>query len=232
MSEERDKPGDTPRKPNFFETLAADESAWRTTEEVKKSQELLDRETREENLLDHRCGILGAITAEDRQAIISDQGLQRTHALRAVQRWYNVRSGSSKRPMSMLALVGLTGRGKTVAAAWLLARIGGRYVTADTMRRAFVSTHWRDAGKFDELVAQRCLVIDEAGCEIDGDTALAAMTELLNRRQGLDRGWTLVTANIVEEEFRQRYGERAMRRIEHQGAIVEVEGEDLRRRPE
>lgn len=232
MSEQRDNPGDTPSKPNFFEALAADESAWRSVEEVKKEQEQLDREAREENLLDHRCGVVGAITAEDRQAIITGQGLLRTHALAACQRWFNVRSGSSSRPMSMMALVGLSGRGKTMAAAWLLARVGGRYVTAETMRRAFVSTHWRDAGKFDELVAQRCLVIDEAGCELDGTTALAAMNELINRRLGLERAWTLITANIIEEEFRQRYGDRTIRRIEHMGAIIQVKGDDLRRRPE
>lgn len=228
--EQRDGPGDVPQRFDFM-ALANDESAWRSTADVQRSQELLDREAREQRLMDDRCGIRGAITAEDRAAIVSDQGLRNTHALRAVQRWFNVRSGSVQRPLGALALVGNTGRGKTLAGAWLIARLGGQYVTAESLRRAFVSTHWRDRGVLDELCNQRCLMVDDAGTELDAITAQAAMFEVVNRRMGNPRAWTLITANLTAGEFRERYGERTTRRIEHQGAIIEVEGEDLRRRP-
>jgi DNA replication protein DnaC len=231
MTEERDDRRDTPRRFDFT-ALANDEKAWRSAEDVKAAQELTARDMREQCLLDDRCGIRGAITAEDRATIIADNGLQNTHALRAVQRWFNIRSGSVQRPVSALALLGETGRGKTFAVAWLLARVGGMYITAEAMRRLFVSTHYRDSRRFDELLEQRCLVIDDVGTELDALTAQAAMFEAVNRRVGNSRAWTGLTGNITAAEFKDRYGERTVRRIEHQGAIVEVSGDDMRRRPE
>lgn len=197
-------------------------------EAVRRSQEREAAELREARLVE--SGVRGAITDEDCERIVADSQLE-THAIRSVKRWLNVRSGSATKPMTTLVLVGLTGRGKTVAGAWLLARIGGRYATAETLRRSVVSTHWREAAPLEQLINTRCVVIDDAGGELDANSAAAAMFELINRRSGHSRSWTLVTANMPHEEFRERYGERTIRRIEHQGAIIEVAGDDLRRKP-
>lgn len=182
-------------------------------------------ELRESRLAD--SGIRGAITDEDHDWIIRDSIPHETHALRTVQRWEHVRSGSAK-PLTTLALVGPTGRGKTFAGAYVLSRLGGRYVTGEALRRLVVSTHYRDSATLALLVNARCVVVDDLGGEHDANTAAAAVFELVNMRSGSSRSWTLLTSNLPDSDFRERYGERTIRRIEHRGAIVEVSGEDLR----
>lgn len=225
----RDQPGDTPLKADFFSALASSAAeAAPSEDQVRRAERRLEAERRETQLVE--TGVRGAITDEDVRAICTDS-LAETHALRSVTRWFQARSAGSPRPLSTLVLVGLTGRGKTVAGAWLLARLGGRYVTAEALRRAVVGTHWRDGVVLADLLNTRCVVVDDAGGEHEANGAKAAMFEFLNKRVGDSRGWTLVTANLTAAEFAERYGERTVRRIEHQGAIVEVAGNDLRRSP-
>lgn len=218
-----------PRRVDFF-TALADEAlaAAPGPEEQRKAEERLEAAQREARLVE--SGIRGSIADEDFRSACAGT-LKDTHALRSVVRWVNARSGSSTRPLSTLVLVGLTGRGKTVAGAWLLAKLGGRYVTAEALRRAVIGTHWRDAETLRDLLNTRCVVVDDAGGEHEANGAKAAMFEFLNRRVGHSRAWTLVTANLTAAEFAERYGERTVRRIEHLGAIVEVSGDDLRRSP-
>lgn len=215
------------RRPDFLALAEAAMGHAPSAEALQRATERDESEQREARLLE--SGVRGAITDEDFEGLIAGTLLE-THAIRSVQRWRNVRSGSATKPMTTLVLVGLTGRGKTLAGGWLLAAIGGKYATAETLRRSVVSTHWRDAAPLEQLIKARCVVIDDAGGELDANSAAAAMFELVNRRSGHSRSWTLITANMPQEEFRERYGERTIRRIEHQGAIIEVSGEDLRRK--
>ena len=217
-----------PIKPDFLAIAASAIATAPSDRAVSQAAAPLEAAQREARLTE--SGIRGAITDADVAALVADD-IGQTHALVTVQRWLNARSSSSTRPLSVLVLVGQTGRGKTVAGAWLLARIGGRYVTAETLRRVVVSTHFRDSQVLEHLLNSRCVVLDDAGGEHDANSAAAAMFELVNRRAGHARAWTLITSNLPKPEFCERYGERTVRRIEHQGAIVEVSGADLRRKP-
>jgi len=183
------------------------------------------RNMRESRLND--SGVRGAITDEDFGWIAGNAIPIETHALRSVRRWMHIRSGSAK-PLTTLALTGLTGRGKTLAGAFLVSQLGGLYATAETLRRMFVSNHWREGAELQRLLGARCVVVDDLGGEHDANTAAAAVFELVNMRSGSSRSWTLLTSNLPDSDFRERYGERTIRRIEHRGAIVEVSGEDLR----
>lgn len=195
--------------------------------ELAEADAHIEAHAREQRLVE--SDVLGAITEEDRAGIVGDKLAVTTHALATVQRWIVARSGSAK-PLTTLALVGETGRGKTVAGAWLIAKLGGTYVTAEHVRRIYRSGRPQDGAEFARLLSTRVLVLDDAGTEDDAASAMASMFEAVNKRTGLARGWTLITANLAEPEFRSRYGERTLRRIEHQGAIVTVTGADLRRK--
>lgn len=202
-----------------------------TEQEVKRSLERLEPQQRETRLIE--SGVHGAITSEDMACLIRGTGFLQTSALTACQSWVEDRTDPNyvmPRPFNIAVLVGLTGRGKTFAGAWLNSVLGGRYATAETVRRAFEGKNWRDAVMLEPFMNSRCVVVDDAGGEMDANTAAAAMFELVNRRAGDSRAWTLITANLTKDDFIARYGERTVRRIEHVGHIIEVEGADLRRR--
>ncbi len=181
-----------------------------------------------------------AVLPEDIESII-DGDLAPTPALEWVQRLrrYQLRRREKAkaggdapfgRPLNMLALCGDTGRGKTLAAAWLLAEEGGYYATADELRRKVTSPGWKDRDWFDGFCAGGCVIVDDIGTEMDPAGANLALFEVVNRRASLAGAYTLLTTNLTEAEFRARYDLRTVRRIEHAGAIVTVGGNDLRRR--
>lgn len=196
-----------------------------SAEDMKIAEAKVERELRAERL--ERSGVSGAVTAEDFEAVCDDT-LKSTHALSAVRRWL-VGRAKNPRPFTTLALVGETGRGKTLAGAWLIAKLGGYYTTADGVRRLFSSYGWKDGQKLEDLMRSRVLVLDDVGTEQRPEESVPAIYEVVNARAGLARGWTLITGNLAEDVLRARYGERTIRRIEHQGAMFTVKGPDLRR---
>lgn len=185
-----------------------------------------DETTRDDYL--RASNIEGAITSEDWHWIVKDTIPLATHALDAVQRWYVVRQ-DGRRARTMQVLIGETGRGKTLAAAWLLARVGGTYVTSEEMRWLKMSNYPAKRDEFARLARTRVLVVDDVGGELDAATAAGTLFEVVNHRQGLANGWTVLTGNLSVADFEKRFGIRTVRRIEHQGRLVEVEGPDLRR---
>lgn len=196
--------------------------------DIELRESASDEESRETNLRQSNVG--GAITSEDWRWIVNDTIPLQTQALDAVQRWFLVRFEARRRARTMQVLLGETSRGKTFAAVWLIARLGGVYVTAERMRRLMDSHQQRQQQEFERLAATKVLVVDDAGGELDGPSAAATMFEIVNHRQGLANGWTVITANLSPQAFEARYGVRTVRRIEHQGEIVEVGGPDLRRK--
>lgn len=175
-------------------------------------------------------GIRGAITPEDYDALCTDALAHDTHALRFIRTWHRKRlDGQLRRPLTVMALVGDRGRGKTVAAGWLLAQVGGSYVTAETLRKLFVSKFEASTREFQRLLEQRTLVVDDLGTESEPQGVQAMLYAVVNQRAGLRNGWTLLTANLTEPEFYARADARTTDRIRHQGAIVTVGGENLRR---
>lgn len=199
-----------------------------TPEECARANETLEQRSREGRL--HDSGIVGSITPEDLAAIVRDE-LVSTQPLRAVQRWIHTRS-TGLRAFTTLVLVGERGLGKTVAGGWLLARLGGFYATAETLRHAFDQRFARERGPFQRALDTRCLVIDELGDEKDRETGDGMLYAIVNKRMGHSKAWTLITGNLSKFAMAERYDPRTVERIEHRGVIFPVEGPNLRVRVE
>lgn len=182
--------------------------------------------------LEH-AGIVPTILEEDFDSVVRDALTIETPALRNVRSWDNKRCTLSY-SFGVLVLVGLKGQGKTVAGAWLLAKHGpGLYCSAEALRASFKATAAVDRGLWRRALRTRVLVIDELGREADAETADAALFDIINSRRGRagrEQLWTLLMGNLSEEAFRARYDDITVDKIEQQGAIITVRGENLRTR--
>jgi hypothetical protein len=197
------------------------------------TKEQVEREEAEERRASNLTRIKPAITVDDVDAIVHDRFGDRP-ALRATRLWYLTAKGKRQskdgRPMRFLVLLGPPGRGKTVAASAVLAENGGYYISAPELHRLATSRSFAQRNRIEEMHTGSTVVIDDLGAE-DADASMEAVVwDMVNARQTSGK-LTVFTGNINRVEFEQRYGERATRRIEHQGAIVEIHDDDLRRRP-
>jgi DNA replication protein DnaC len=175
-----------------------------------------------------------AITDQDYRAIVDDR-LSDTHALSAVRRWVQHAFGEDARRREdtprFLVLFGDRGLGKTVAAAWAAANEVARFISAGELLRLFTSRNDQDVLEMRQVYGARLLIVDDLGYERLSEEAQEMVHELVDRRQ--NRRFTLITTNLTEAQLRARYGERgerAMDRINHQGGLLPVEGDNLRRR--
>lgn len=174
-----------------------------------------------------------AILPEDKRRVLHG-GLLPTHALHVVRAWHERFKGQRRgEHLPILALLGKTGRGKTVAGAWLLTEEGGLYTTAPEliMRMQAAPRDARDRDWCQAALAARVLIVDDLGTEDLDDAARSALYRVVNQRQSCEQGFCLLTGNLAIPEFRARYGERTARRIDHAGRFVETLGDDLRRKP-
>lgn len=226
-----------PAREDFLALARSMQAAARPPEDLDEYDRRKQRLAREERL--DKSGLRGAITPEDYEWLISDAIPLETAPMYWVYNWASVRA--SKTPQAgrftTLVVVGATGRGKTVAGGWVLARNdGSRYVTAETVCRLVEAKDYRSEQKLETLLSTRCLFIDDVGTEFSAHVAQSALYEAINRRAGIPEAWTYIAGNLSLKnddgvnELLLRYGERTIRRIDHQGLIVEVEGEDLRRK--
>jgi DNA replication protein DnaC len=171
------------------------------------------------------------MSREDIAMVVSDT-LKDAAPLRAVKRWLSAARGldtPTDRPMKFLALLGPGGRGKTIAAAWAIAELGGIYISAPEFRRLASSSLWSDRPRLDELYGCRLLVIDDMGSETISDPSTEAIFDIVNARQ-VEGAVTILTGNLTRQQFTDRYTERVTQRIEHQGFFCESAGPDLRRK--
>lgn len=170
-------------------------------------------------------GISERLDVQGAAAIVRDRP-RRTRALELVQAWV-----LSSRPV--LVLTGKPGLGKTVAAAWALARLPGRYVCAGEMCELWASKRDRDRDRFFQLLRTELLVIDELGQESSADDARAMLQDAIDRRQRLPRRTMLLT-NLGRAEIIARYDARTLSRLgveadEHGIALFRhLKGTDLR----
>jgi DNA replication protein DnaC len=173
------------------------------------------------------------VTEEDARRIIEDK-LDDRHALRVVKRWLEAA------PCPWLVLSGGTGTGKTVAAAYAAAELGGMYVSAPELRPLFTRSAWdrgADRDRAEALMTTRLLVIDDLGTEVDEPEKFASeLFKVLNARQRLR---TIVTTNLSPERLLdpKRYTDRVVDRLEHMtttsagvSAIFALGGKSLRRK--
>jgi hypothetical protein len=133
----------------------------------------------------------------------------------------------------IMILAGGTGTGKTVAASWGVAFHSGRMVKALDIIKAGLFD--QPAGS-EEWGRARLLVIDDLGMEpIDPKGyGYAAIYDLMDRRYDANRK-TLITTNLTQAEFRERYGTgtgaRLWDRVREVGRWVDIGGVSLRKAP-
>lgn len=161
------------------------------------------------------------ITADDKAAIV-EGALRDVPALAATKRWMKIQ------PSPWLVLLGGNGTGKSCAAAYALAELGGEFVTAMQVRPTMTRAVWEGAA-MPSIVTTRFLVVDDLGTENEKDPESFVTTffELLNRRQ--DR-MTIITSNLSKTRLAEptRYGTRIVDRIKHNAHVLELRGESMR----
>lgn len=74
--------------------------------------------------------------------------------------------------------------------------------------------------------AHQRIVLDDLGTERQDQRFAQALFDLVDQRQ--DVGRTLITTNLTGAQLRERYDERMIDRVLHQGRIVEVRGKSMR----
>ena len=105
----------------------------------------------------------------------------------------------------------------------------GRYRTINRLCRWFQSRVKEHTDQFDLSLSTELLILDDLGTELDRDIARVVLQEVVNARQDR-RMLTIVTANITPAEFSEHYDPRTWSRLLQIGRVVEVGGEDLRKK--
>lgn len=125
---------------------------------------------------------------------------------------------------TFLILAGPVGVGKSLAAAWLLAKLGGKWIRAADLVRIKGDEDPTEAAAVGSPV-----VIDDLGQEHVGasDYALSTIDRVLSARYDANQ-ITIITTNLNRADFRRRYSARLDDRINECGAYVECLGKSLR----
>ena len=170
-----------------------------------------------------------AITPEDYRAIVRGTLDLTKSALRMTRGWVDSVRGSrgAKRHVRYLSLVGEKGLGKTVAAAWAIAELGGYYLSANALRELAESRDWRDAERRQAVLDAALVVLDDLGTESLSPETQGYVHRLIDERQSVKYG-TIITTNLDGAAIEARYGDRAWSRLSHQGAICDVIGDSMR----
>lgn len=145
-------------------------------------------------------------------------------ALAAARKWF---AGNA----TWLAMLGRTGAGKTVAAAWCVLQVLQRGGTAQYRGMADVSRLSSfDEGRADleRLKRLELLVLDDVGTEHLTAHAGGLVFDLLDARHAARRR-TVVCSNLDGKALVARLGERLADRIQSDGVVVHLAGASMRR---
>lgn len=168
-----------------------------------------------------RCGVLRFVTDRMAGALRANR-LAETAALAATRDWL---SGS----LPVLCLLGTVGRGKTIAAAWLLGEIGGHYIRARELADIFSARDWEARRRRDALLESRLVVVDDLGTERALKEASEAITELVDGRQSM-RTRTVLITNLTMQSLADRMDARTVSRLKANAHFHVDAGDDMRRR--
>ena len=211
-----------------------------TAEELHAFERSERARTRERNLRD--SGIFDRLRAEDVRAILwhtakrpklSTDPRGDGRALVFVRSWLRACYDAQvkREPMPHFsALLGPMGSGKTLAAAFGLSQIPGRYMTACDLTDIATATFGEDRHEFARLYRTGLLVIDEIGSDENPEVFRKAMGKLIDQRQGARRR-TLLMGNVGSEDallalLDPRSGDRMKRTL----TTEVLDGESMRRR--
>lgn len=128
---------------------------------------------------------------------------------------------------AFLLLSGPTGRGKTVACAWMLANRGGFCVTGPKLVRLQASAGFDRSSRdqLDNLHAAHTVLLDELARDDELQKhEKTAVFELINARVSAGKR-TLVTTNRAPLYLLKRYESFVYNRLHAQGQTVMLEGE-------
>jgi DNA replication protein DnaC len=191
-------------------------------EQALEAEELKFKAARKEAAVERLLSRTGAPS----EAIQYSSSPKQTMALKAMADW--LRSNSKR----WLILLGASGTGKTVAAAWAIRnaiRVGR---TADYRRAtsiARLSAYGPDKADLEHLQRVALLVIDDFGNEQLNDFAASTLFELFDFRHG-EKLKTVVTSNLSASEFAAKIGVRLADRIQAEGEIKTLTGVSMRGR--
>lgn len=165
-------------------------------------------------------------------AIVRGDGLRETRALTAVSGWI-----AKDDAPPVLVLSGGTGTGKSVAAAYALAKArGGIWRTAAQLCRTFSASFGEQFEDQELCLTAFLLVADDVGAELEPhrERMGATLVELLEHRKRSPRYMrTIITTNLNRNAFERRYGsERMLSRLSREAGIVawvETREADMRR---
>lgn len=171
------------------------------------------------------------LTAEVRHCLLHDIGLKRTPSMVAVHRWLD---RDNAPPVILLS--GPPGCGKTVAAAsaFVDKRVMARsckWRPASQVVRTFASLFGSAAGKEQQqLEDTHLLVLEDVGVEAEPARMASALVELLEQRgKDVRLHRTIITTNLRQDDFVQRYDTRLTSRLSPKfAAWAYSAGEDLR----
>lgn len=208
--------------------------------EARQQRHLAATEERAERIKAISPGLTAPVAQALCQGALTDDA--RFPAVRVVREWL---ANPNSPPIMFLA--GGTGCGKTVAAAWALARMGGEYVRAvDLARRS--EPYRGEAAELLLMEPHELLVLDDLGTEkrkaapggdVPADSRfMPALYDLIDQRQGVIRRgtrWaprrTLVTLNMSKAVFKAKYPEdRIHSRLAQACSWNALSGGDLRRK--
>lgn len=154
--------------------------------------------------------------------------LEDTPMLVGVRRLVDV--GRTFMPRVALLLTGDMGRGKTVAAAYAIGELGGRYLKLEEAceladKRATVA----EKADLRACIAAPVLVVDELGAELNETLGSSVFGDIIDRRQGR---FTIVISNLSRRALERRYDPRTFDRIGSRLERIEDGGPSFRaRRP-
>lgn len=155
-----------------------------------------------------------------------------SEAVSAVKAWISVAGGSSpfRTPLvekPWLVIIGGVGSGKTFAAGYAFRELGSRWSTfATAPRLAAKIDPWQGEDRNERVNADSVLVLDDLGTEKDASGRFGeAFLRVLNARADYP---LLITSNMPKAEWRKRYDERAISRLNHRARVVEIATKSLR----
>lgn len=156
---------------------------------------------------------------------IYDGRLRHTVGIRAVERWL-----SSPDATPCLVLLGGTGSGKTVAALHAIRRLqSARFVRAPELGGAVRPTMDERRLGQEELDPRRVklLVLDDLGAEQITPRFEQSLFLSVDARQDIRRR-TIITSNLGKGDFRGRYDDRVIDRLNAIARVVALGGDSLR----
>lgn len=173
------------------------------------------------------------------------RGCDRNEAYLAAERFWRL-DPTGMRVLPFLVLLGPVGRGKTVAAAWVVQQFvrEWRWNEQPTTQEPVEPCMFVEASRltrlsdyasadqqfFRQLERTHLLVLDDIGDEAS-EPGKAKLLDVLMARDAASRR-TILTGNVNSTKFRARYGDAIADRLNTRGIAPNLTGPSLRRRPE